>query len=185
MDFGNAFILWRGLGIDYEGGVLDAPARVAIHYTHRLGAYVTTLVLLLVVAGACGAGSAAPRAHPASRRGRDRLQVAIGMNLIWKGWPLSLGTAHNAGAALLVLATVALLRSLTPALGGRPLPAVAALGDLQRYWINTGRPATTRARHTAKTRSIEEEHGISRCVGREVTRSHCSDKPLNIDFIVQ
>jgi heme A synthase len=42
------------------------------------------------------------------------LQVAIGMNLVWRGWPLSLGTAHNAGAALLVLATVALLRSLSP-----------------------------------------------------------------------
>jgi heme A synthase len=42
------------------------------------------------------------------------IQVAIGMNLIWKGWPLWLGTAHNAGAALLVLSTVALLRSLSP-----------------------------------------------------------------------
>jgi heme A synthase len=41
-------------------------------------------------------------------------QVAIGTNLIWKGWPLWLGTAHNAGAALLVLTTVALLRSLSP-----------------------------------------------------------------------
>jgi heme A synthase len=36
------------------------------------------------------------------------------MNLIWKGWPLWLGTAHNAGAALVVLAMVALLRYLTP-----------------------------------------------------------------------
>ena len=38
MDFRDAFVLWRGLGIDYEGGVLDHPARVAIHFTHRLGA---------------------------------------------------------------------------------------------------------------------------------------------------
>jgi heme A synthase len=36
------------------------------------------------------------------------------MNLIWKGWPLSLGTAHNAGAVFLVLAAVALLRYLSP-----------------------------------------------------------------------
>ena len=42
------------------------------------------------------------------------IQVAIGMNLIWKGWPLWLGTAHNAGAVLLVLSTVALLRLLSP-----------------------------------------------------------------------
>jgi cytochrome c oxidase assembly protein subunit 15 len=115
MDFRNAFILWRGLGIDYEGGVLDAPARVAIHYTHRLGAYVTALVLLLVVAGAWRRGqSGATRIAVIAVGVAVVLQVLIGMNLVWKGWPLSLGTAHNAGAALLVLATVALLRTLSP-----------------------------------------------------------------------
>src|SRR5277367_1143253 len=46
MDFRNAFVLWRGLGIDYEGGVLANPARVAIHFTHRLGALVTGSVLI-------------------------------------------------------------------------------------------------------------------------------------------
>jgi cytochrome c oxidase assembly protein subunit 15 len=115
MDFRNAFILWRGLGIDYEGGVLDAPARVAIHYTHRLGAYATTIVLLFVVAGAWRRGqSGVTRAAAVAVGIALVLQVVIGMNLIWRGWPLSLGTAHNAGAALLVLATVALLRSLSP-----------------------------------------------------------------------
>ena len=115
MDFRNAFILWRGLGIDYEGGVLDAPARVAIHYSHRLGAYVTTIVLLLVVAGACRRGqSGATRIAAIAVGIAVILQVAIGVNLVWQGWPLWLGTAHNAGAALLVLATVALLRSLSP-----------------------------------------------------------------------
>ncbi len=115
MDFRNAFILWRGLGIDYEGGVLDAPARVAIHFTHRLGAVVTTLVLLLVVAGALRRGqSSATKVTAIAVGAAVLLQVAIGMNLVWKGWPLWLGTAHNAGAALLVLATVALLRSLSP-----------------------------------------------------------------------
>ena len=44
-------------------------------------------------------------------------QVLIGMNLIWKGWPLWLGTAHNAGAVLLVLSTIALLRALSPRSG--------------------------------------------------------------------
>jgi len=115
MDFRNAFILWRGLGIDYEGGILDAPARVAIHYTHRLGAYLTAIVLALVVVGALRrAQSGAARAAAVALALAVALQVAIGMNLVWKGWPLWLGTAHNAGAALLVLATVALLRYLTP-----------------------------------------------------------------------
>jgi cytochrome c oxidase assembly protein subunit 15 len=115
MDFRNAFILWRGLGIDYEGGVLDAPARIAIHYTHRLGAYLTAIVLALVVAGALrrGQSNAAKLAAIAVAIALV-LQFLIGMNLIWQGWPLWLGTAHNAGAALLVLATVALLRALSP-----------------------------------------------------------------------
>jgi len=115
MDFKNGFVLWRGLGIDYEGGVLDTPARVAIHYSHRLGAYLTGLVLLLLVLGAWR------RAQTALTRGAATavlvavgLQILIGMNLIWQGWPLWLGTSHNAGAALLVLAMVALLRFLSP-----------------------------------------------------------------------
>jgi cytochrome c oxidase assembly protein subunit 15 len=115
MDFRNAFILWRGLGIDYEGGVLDAPARVAIHYTHRLGAYVTALVLALVVVGALRRGQSNAAKLAAVAVGfAVGLQWLIGMNLIWKGWPLWLGTAHNAGAALLVLASVALVRALSP-----------------------------------------------------------------------
>jgi cytochrome c oxidase assembly protein subunit 15 len=115
MDFKSAFVLWRGLGIDYEGGVLDAPARVSIHYSHRLGAYLTALVLALVVFGTLRrAQTGAARAAAIVVAIAVVVQMTIGMNLIWKGWPLSLGTAHNAGAALLVLAMVALLRYLSP-----------------------------------------------------------------------
>ena len=115
MDFRNGFILWRGLGIDYEGGVLDAPARVAIHYTHRLGAYVAAIVLALVVVGAWRRGqSAAAKLAAAAVAAAIVLQISIGMNLVWRGFPLWLGTAHNAGAVLVVLATVALLRALSP-----------------------------------------------------------------------
>jgi len=122
MDFANAFVLWRGLGIDYEGGVLDAPARVAIHYTHRLGAYLTTLVLLLLVIGAWRRGQTAlTRGAATAVLVALGVQFTIGMNLIWQGWPLSLGTLHNAGAAALVLAMVTLLRYLSPRPDGGPV----------------------------------------------------------------
>ncbi|MGQ0383093.1 MAG: COX15/CtaA family protein [Gammaproteobacteria bacterium] len=115
MDFRNAFVLWRGLGIDYEGGVLDAPARVAIHYTHRLGAYITAFVLLMPILGAWRrAQTFAARLSATALFVALGLQILIGMNLIWQGWPLWLGTAHNAGAAALILALVALLRYLSP-----------------------------------------------------------------------
>ena len=66
MDVKDAFVLWRGLGIDYEGGVLDHPARVAIHFVHRLGAVVTAVVLgyvaWLAVRGCVVARGSASRA---------------------------------------------------------------------------------------------------------------------------
>jgi len=115
MDCGNGFVLWRGLGIDYEGGVLDAPARVAIHYTHRLGAYVVSVVLIgLGLAAWYRAQTWRLRAAAIGLLAAVSLQLLIGMNLIWQGWPLWLGTAHNAGAALVVLAMVMLLRLLVP-----------------------------------------------------------------------
>jgi cytochrome c oxidase assembly protein subunit 15 len=40
------------------------------------------------------------------------LQLAIGSFMVLKGFPLWLATAHNAGAALLLLATLALNRAL-------------------------------------------------------------------------
>ena len=47
-DFREGFVLWRELGVDYEGGVLDNPARVAIHFSHRLGAIAATIMLGLL-----------------------------------------------------------------------------------------------------------------------------------------
>ncbi len=115
MEFDDAFVLWRGLGIDYEGGVLDAPARVAIHYTHRIGAYVVTLLLVTLALAAWYRGQTwRVRAAAVGVLATLTLQLLIGMNLIWQGWPLWLGTAHNAGAALVVLAMLALFRFLTP-----------------------------------------------------------------------
>jgi cytochrome c oxidase assembly protein subunit 15 len=115
MDFKDAFVLWRGLGIDYEGGVLDHPARVAIHVVHRLGALIAALVL----------GYTALRAVRTARSRGARMagtamavalatQLILGPVMVLKTFPLPLATAHNAVAALLLLSTVALLRFLWP-----------------------------------------------------------------------
>ena len=115
MDFKDAFVLWRGLGIDYEGGVLDHPARVAIHVVHRLGALIAALVL----------GFTAFRAIRTARSRGARMagtavavvlvtQLILGPVMVLKTFPLPLATAHNAVAALLLLSVVALLRFLWP-----------------------------------------------------------------------
>jgi cytochrome c oxidase assembly protein subunit 15 len=113
MDFHDAFILWRGLGIDYEGGVLDHPARVAIHFVHRMGAVVTALVLGLLAFRAMRAGrSRAVRLAGGVLAALLCVQWTIGPVMVLKALPLPLATAHNGVAALLVLAVVALLRFL-------------------------------------------------------------------------
>jgi len=113
-DFRNAFVLWRGLEFNYEGGVLDNSARMAIHLTHRLGAALTTAALglaALFVLRRRGAPAARPRAWVVLAA--LALQLTIGISMVVKGFPLWLATAHTAGAALLLLATLALLRALT------------------------------------------------------------------------
>ena len=45
-DYRDAFVLWRGLDVNYEGGVLAGTTRIAIHWTHRVGAVVVGSLLI-------------------------------------------------------------------------------------------------------------------------------------------
>jgi len=113
-DYRHAFVLWHGLNIDYEGGVLDNAARVAIHFTHRLGALITTLVLTLAAALVLRLrGLSGARLPAAAVLAALLLQLSLGISMVMRGFPLALATAHTAGAALLLLATLALLRALS------------------------------------------------------------------------
>jgi heme a synthase len=113
-DYRNAFVLWHGLSINYEGGVLDNPARVAIHLTHRIGALVATLALAIAAAYILpqkGIPTAKPAAYAVL--GALLLQLTIGISMVLKAFPLRLTTAHTAGAALLLLATLTLVRRVS------------------------------------------------------------------------
>jgi heme a synthase len=113
-DYSNAFVLWRGLGINYEGGVLANPARVAIHLTHRIGALIATLALSLAALSVLSRQALVKLRVPAGFvLAALALQLTIGISMVVKGFPLQLATAHTAGAALLLLATLALLRRLS------------------------------------------------------------------------
>lgn len=113
-DYRDAFVLWRGLGTNYEGGVLDHPARVAIHLTHRIGAVVASLVLLFAAFGVLRNRTLAhARGAAIAVLLALALQLTIGVTMVQQAFPLSLATAHNAGAALLLLAALALYRQAT------------------------------------------------------------------------
>ena len=113
-NYDQAFVLWRGLGINYAGGVLDHPARVAIHFTHRVGALVATILLLLAAHAALRGLGRGPRWAGLAVLAALVLQVSAGVFMVLRGFPLELAAAHNAGAALLVGAMVLLNRKLRP-----------------------------------------------------------------------
>ena len=103
-DFKEAFVLWRGIGIDYEGGVLDHPARVAIHFTHRLGAVLAAVLIALL--GVSLVRESATRADGGAVLAVLALQLCLGVSIVWFGVPLGVAVLHNGVAALLLLAVI-------------------------------------------------------------------------------
>lgn len=104
MDFSEAFVLWRGLGIDYEYGVLDSPARTAIHVAHRIGAVVAAALILALAAASIRSGLGAWRASGWVLIALLAIQVSLGIGNIVLHLPLTVAVAHNAFAAILLLA---------------------------------------------------------------------------------
>ncbi len=111
-DFREGFVLWRGIGVDYEGGVLDGASRIAIQLAHRGMAVVVFLYLLTLAfklirtPGLWLAGVVLGLLTLA--------QVALGIGNVAMGLPLWVATLHNAGAALLLFLLVGLLARLRP-----------------------------------------------------------------------
>ncbi len=108
-DFREGFVLWRGIGVDYEGGVLDASARTAIHLAHRLGAVIVAGYLL-------GLGWFLFRDIGLRIFGTVlwvllAVQVALGIANVLGGLPLWVATAHNGVAAVLLGLFVVLLHA--------------------------------------------------------------------------
>lgn len=106
-NFKEGFILWREIGVNYEGGVLDQASRVAIHLTHRIGAVVTLFALIAL--------SLRLIKIPRLRTGGQLLmslvlaQFTLGILNVVLYLPLPNAVAHNAGAALLMATLVGLL----------------------------------------------------------------------------
>ena len=106
-DFHSGFVLWRGIGVDYEGGVLDGSARSAIQLVHRLGALVVFVYgMTLALRARCVRET---RQLALALVAALLLQAALGIGNVVLGLPLAVAAAHNAGAALLLFVLLALL----------------------------------------------------------------------------
>ena len=104
MNFAQGFQIWRELGVDASGTPIDFAALTAIHYVHRLMAYVVFIAL----------GALAWRLHRVDAlRGVARwlgglalLQLATGLGNVLLGWPLAAAVLHTGGAAALAVVLV-------------------------------------------------------------------------------
>jgi len=114
-DFQEAFTLWRGLGINYEFGVLEPAARTAIQLTHRIGALVVFIYLgALSVQVMRRATSTAHTGIGAFLMILLLAQIGLGITTVFHYLQLPVAVAHNGGAALLLLALVTLLHVVRP-----------------------------------------------------------------------
>ncbi len=101
MDFRQGFTLWRELGHNPDGTLIGFAALTAIHYVHRLAAY---LVLAVVV----GLAWALHRRGLLARQARWLAglvlwQLVTGLSNVVLDWPLVAAVAHTGGAAALVV----------------------------------------------------------------------------------
>ncbi|MEX2525575.1 MAG: COX15/CtaA family protein [Gammaproteobacteria bacterium] len=109
LDFSEGFRLWRGLGVNYEGGVLDAAARSAIHISHRIGALITFIVLTAVACRALRSRMTGIKMTGLLLFAVLIVQIGLGIANVVMVLPLPVAVAHNGVAALLLMIIVALL----------------------------------------------------------------------------
>ena len=106
-DYGAGFKLMRSIGVDYEGGILDGPARIAIQMAHRIWAILATAYLGWVAWYLWRL--------PGLRGWAIALfvilvcQLVLGVLNVKLALPLVIGVMHNGGAVALTFILVSLL----------------------------------------------------------------------------
>jgi len=101
MNFSQAFQLWRHLGETADGVPLDFAALTAMHYVHRLMAYVVFIAIGLLAWRLLRID--ALRAQGTWLAVLALLQLATGLGNVLLGWPLAAAVLHTGGAAALAV----------------------------------------------------------------------------------
>jgi cytochrome c oxidase assembly protein subunit 15 len=109
MDFVQA-LYWGPLGVDYEYGVLENPARAGIQMMHRIGALITTLLIATLIY------LFRDYTHLKSSLlligGLLIVQVTLGILNVLLSIPMVVAVLHNAVALLLLLSLIALAHKI-------------------------------------------------------------------------
>ncbi|MES2562616.1 MAG: COX15/CtaA family protein [Pseudomonadota bacterium] len=118
MDFEHGFQLVRELGRTAAGTHLAYEALTAIHWTHRVGALITLLVVSVTAAMLWRVREL--RAHAAVLATLLGVQVSLGVANVLAGLPLGVAVAHNAMAAVLLVTLVVINFALFRGTSGSP-----------------------------------------------------------------
>lgn len=119
MDFPAGFQLWRELGMQRSGYFIPFDALTAIHYTHRLGAYVVFILFAWLawrfwrVEG--------KRTHALILLALIGWQVLTGVSIVLREWPILIALSHSGGAAAMVFFLTGWLTAAYPARSPKPL----------------------------------------------------------------
>lgn len=112
MDFVQGFNLLQGIGPTYLGGTMDNAARMAIHFSHRIGAIVTMIVVLCLVVLLLRAALTETRRLGLVIFIILLLQLSLGLANIIFHFPVFVAVAHNLVGALLLLSMITLIHRL-------------------------------------------------------------------------
>lgn len=107
MDFAQALEIWRPLGYTQDGAPISFQALTAIHFTHRLLAVLTVLVLASLAAVLWGYSTLARPARVLAAL--LVLQVFTGVSNVVLEWPIVAAVLHTGGAGAMVVTLVWLL----------------------------------------------------------------------------
>ena len=124
MNFEQAFTVWRELGADGSGQNISFQALTAIHYVHRLGAYIVFAAVMFLTLRLYRIRDL--QVYAAWLAGLMLLQVATGLGNVLLGWPLLAAVMHTGGAAGLVVVMTGIVCATRKALateGARELGA--------------------------------------------------------------
>lgn len=108
---GEAFTMWREVPegeYDFEGGVISHEASVAIQITHRMGAVLATLFILGFAHLVMFRASGFLKYMAIFSLSALFVQLALGIGNVFMSLPLWMATAHNGGAAVLLLSIIVL-----------------------------------------------------------------------------
>jgi cytochrome c oxidase assembly protein subunit 15 len=112
MDFAQGFNLTQEIGPNYLGGQMDNPSRTAIHMSHRIGAIVTAMYLIGLMAVLRRIGSESIRRMSVIVLSVLAVQILLGLSNIIFSFPVAVAVAHNIFGVLLLLVMVTLSHRL-------------------------------------------------------------------------